>query len=252
MSVLVKIRCTQEHLNFIRKPPLAAGDVQATRIQWTFCDAWKGFMKTALFARKKNDKPIPMIIENDMCIIPKEVLAKRGKFYISVFGDRNGVRLTSDVLEYEIGPSLSVGNAIPTEPTPDIYAQIMNMLNKKADNITYDAEDSTIQLSANGMPIGDKIKINVSGDQGVGIAGVMINDDGDLIITFDNGTQQNAGRARGTDGVVYVPHVDDYKVLTFTVEEEATGVPDPVDLNPHDEWSTPEDEGKTQYIWETL
>ena len=127
MSVLVKIRCTQESLNFIRKPPLAAGDVQATRVQFVFCDSWKGFMKTAIFARK-NEKPYYMILKNDECTIPKEVLALRGTFYISVIGDRDGVRLTSDRLTYNINPSLATEDALPAEPTPDVYAQIMNIL----------------------------------------------------------------------------------------------------------------------------
>ena len=253
MSVLVKIRCTQERLNFIRKPPLAAGDVQATRIQWTFCDAWRGYMKTALFSRKKKGgKIFPMIIQNDECLIPREVLNDRGRFYISVIGDKDGIRLTSNMLEYEVNPSLAASEILPSDPTPDVYAQIMNMLNRKADNITYDSEDSTIQLVANDMPIGDKIKVSTNGGNGVGITNVLIDENGDLIVVFDNGTQQNAGRAKGKDGAVYVPHLDAYKVLTFTIEEEPAGVPDPCDLNPHDEWSTPEDEGKTQYIWETL
>lgn len=251
MSVLVKIRCTQESLNFIRKPPLAAGNVQATRIQWTFCDSWQGFMKTAIFARK-NEKPYHIIIQNDECTIPKEVLASRGKFYVSVIGDRDGVRLTSDTLEYNVNPSLATTDTLPADPTPDVYAQIMNALNAKADNITYNAEDSTIQLVANGMPIGDRITVSTSSESGVGINSVEIDSNGDLIVKFSNGTQTNAGRVVGEDGVVYVPHVDAHKVLTFTVENEPQGVPDPVDLNPGDEWSGIDGGTKTTYIWGTI
>lgn len=57
----------------------------------------------------------------------------------------------------------------------------------------------------------------------------------------------------GGSGAVYVPHVDDRKILSFTVEDEPTEVPDPVDLNPFDEWSNiDESEKETTYIWEQM
>lgn len=51
---------------------------------------------------------------------------------------------------------------------------------------------------------------------------------------------------------VYVPHVDDRKVLTFTIEEQPGEVPPPTDLNPHDEWSGIGPGGTSDYIWEPM
>ena len=50
--------------------------------------------------------------------------------------------------------------------------------------------------------------------------------------------------------VVYVPTIDEKKILSWTVKEATDDmtVPDPVDLNPHDEWT--EDETESEYIWE--
>lgn len=44
------------------------------------------------------------------------------------------------------------------------------------------------------------------------------------------------------------------KILTFTIEDQPNGVPEPVDLNPSDEWSGigDENENVTDYIWEQL
>ena len=54
-------------------------------------------------------------------------------------------------------------------------------------------------------------------------------------------------------GAVYVPHIDDRKILTFTVEDKPAGVPDPVDLNPFDEWSDIDDSHiRSDYIWEEM
>lgn len=50
--------------------------------------------------------------------------------------------------------------------------------------------------------------------------------------------------------VVYVPTIDDKKILSWTVQEatEDMPVPNPVDLNPNDDWV--EDETMSEYEWE--
>lgn len=125
---------------------------------------------------------------------------------------------------------------------------------QKADNIIYNSDDSTIQLTANGMPIGEKIFVNTTSDATV--TGVSVSEDKELIITFSDGKQENLGSVLGKDGAVYVPHVSEQKILTFTVEKEPTTVPEPVDLNPSNEWSGVNDEsgGKTNsdYVWEHI
>ena len=57
----------------------------------------------------------------------------------------------------------------------------------------------------------------------------------------------------GKDGAVYVPHIDERHVLTFTLEQEPTDPPPPIDLDPSDEWgSIDETEISSGYVWETL
>ena len=50
--------------------------------------------------------------------------------------------------------------------------------------------------------------------------------------------------------VVYVPTIDDKKILSWTIKEatEDMPIPDPVDLNTADEWV--DDETETEYVWE--
>ena len=80
-----------------------------------------------------------------------------------------------------------------------------------------------------------------------------ITTDGDLILTFSDGTMKNLGNVVDKNGGVYVPHISDRKVLTFTIEDEPQGIPDPVDLNPFDEWSGIEGSDiETDYIWEQM
>ena len=68
------------------------------------------------------------------------------------------------------------------------------------------------------------------GKDGVGIASLDINDNGELVIVLTDGRVRNLGKIVGADGAVYVPHIDDQKVLSFTIEKNAEDVPDPVKL----------------------
>jgi hypothetical protein len=84
----------------------------------------------------------------------------------------------------------------------------------KADNIVFNAETKTIQLTANGNLIGDAID--------------------------------------GTSGATFIPHIDEDKVLTWTNDGDLPN-PNPVDLNPFDEWSSVPEEGiASEYEWEFI
>lgn len=129
----------------------------------------------------------------------------------------------------------------------------------KADNVTYDPETKILRLTSNGEPIGDEVTV-VLEDGSVVLKSVTINDDGELILTFDDGVTRNMGVVVGKDGGVYVPNIDEHSVLTFTFEEtvdpEQTTI-GPIDLNPNDEWSDIDSEEssettKTSYIWENM
>lgn len=54
--------------------------------------------------------------------------------------------------------------------------------------------------------------------------------------------------------VVYVPEVNDQKILSWTLQEVTDDMPEikPTDLNPHDEWSETGNEVESEYIWEPM
>lgn len=139
-------------------------------------------------------------------------------------------------------------------------------LEGKADGIVFNEEDSTIQLYATivtaneetgeeheeRLLLGEPIFVRTDRTGSV-IVNVEINDAGELIATMEGGEQKNLGRVVGMDGKVYVPHVDERKVLTFTLEDEPGPIPPAADLNPMDEWSGIDDgEVVSDYIWESL
>lgn len=130
----------------------------------------------------------------------------------------------------EIEQNILEANAHPPIPGADGYWQIWD---SEADEYV----PSTFPLPA--------------ATSGASIIDVSISDDDEMIVKYSDGTAKNLGKVSGQDGQVYVPHISDHKILSFTVESEPTDVPEPVDLNPNDEWADI-DGGSSDYIWEPL
>ena len=54
--------------------------------------------------------------------------------------------------------------------------------------------------------------------------------------------------------MVYVPEVNDRKILSWTIQEVTDDMPEikPTDLNPYDEWSQTGNEVESEYVWEPM
>lgn len=117
----------------------------------------------------------------------------------------------------------------------------------KADNIIRDEEGKFVQLTANGQPIGDKIEL--AGNVGCYVVDVKIDENSDLIVTLSDDRIINAGHVAGADSVTFIPHMSEDCILSWT-NDGGLENPPPVDLYPHDEWSTVPEEGlETEYEW---
>ena len=196
-----------------------------------------------------------------------------------VYEDRDGVRVCnvpSDLLKlprnlvayaYVDGATVkSVKFAVVRRPMPsdyvsdqneeieDKFTQIDIMLDalneNKADDIHYDEEGKYIQLLANGEPIGSRVE--VVSEAAPGIDKCEVNENGHLIVTLTNGKTIDAGYVGTADGVTFVPEISDDMILSWT-NNGGLENPEPVDLNPYNDWSEIESvESTSDYIWETL
>lgn len=127
------------------------------------------------------------------------------------------------------------------------------LFESKADNIMYDEDGQYIQLTANGEPIGDQIKIT-GGAAISGITNIEINENGEMIVHYADGTDKNLGKVQHECiGGIYVPSMVEPDKLTFTLQETPGDSVISIDINPNNEWSDvdgPVDD--TDYVWETL
>lgn len=122
----LKARCIEQILMFENTPEISSGNVNYDSIKFEFCSSWDGFTKTAIFYRSEDEVFYQLLDEADTCIIPKEVLTERGVIHIGVFGVYDDKVITSQVLSYRISQGAITENLKPSDPTPDIYAQIIS------------------------------------------------------------------------------------------------------------------------------
>lgn len=70
------------------------------------------------------------------------------------------------------------------------------------------------------------------------------------MVTIPVEPREGADEGGSATGVVFVPEIDDKKILSWTIKEVGDNltVPSPTDLNPFDEWE--DDETVSEYVWE--
>lgn len=126
---MIEIRfvCNLEKLTPAEKPVIASGDVNSVQLRVDFCQKWDKYAKAAVFFADKNPTPIECPMTANACIVPPEVLAESGTFYVGIRGvvanDVTAAVLTTDVVGYRVVNGAPSG--VETGPTPDVYQQIL-------------------------------------------------------------------------------------------------------------------------------
>lgn len=90
-----------------------------------------------------------------------------------------------------------------------------------------------------------------SGTDGIGVSSASINENGELILTYTNGTTQNVGKVVGESGVTFTPHIEN-GVLSWTKDDGASDVPEPLDLLEADTWSELSSESIEDSGWKEI
>lgn len=249
--LILKLNVRNQRLSKFNSAVIASNSVGYLYCQFNFLtNDWdKVSVKMANFSYKGRNFPV-LVNENNMCEVPAEVIKPNRTFSVSVFGGG----ITTNTVKYEVEDS----GITPYEDeniSVKYYNEIINKLSAtidelnetKADNIVLDAESNTIQLSANGNPIGDVVDYTTCG-----IKSFDVDENDNITITLIDGRVIDLGNIEGASGTTFIPHISDDKILSWT-NNGGLENPEPVDLNPFDEWSTLPEEGiETEYTWEFM
>lgn len=133
-------------------------------------------------------------------------------------------------------------------PKQVIYTPSFSVAVYGGDIVTNNVKNLVEEISKNSSTVPD---INV-GDDDFGILdGGEISPDSPQGPTDDDDLGSDNNDTSATSGVIFVPSIDEDKILSWTISKTSDNliVPDPVDLNPFDEWSSDGDI-VSEYEWE--
>lgn len=113
-----------QHISVTRGQSVVSDSVRYLTAQFGFSEDWDGTAKTAIFSGKGGTYEV--LLTNDSCTVPYEVIS--GRFGVSVFGVRNGVRITTDTAYLCVQQSGYTPGETPSEPTPSVYEQLIDKI----------------------------------------------------------------------------------------------------------------------------
>lgn len=148
-KTLIHVDCVDQRLFVSSAPIIASGGRNEDEIEFNFCPLWDGFEKTAVFYRDKSAVYHAIVSEN-RCIIPHEVLADEGWIYFGVFGVKDDITRTSEIMKYHIIKGAITTGTNPSDPTPDIYSQYIKRINdleSRADQFSEEVNQLSEEIS---------------------------------------------------------------------------------------------------------
>lgn len=291
---IIKFNCRNQRLSRINSGIVASNSYGYLKIQVNFLtnDWSKVHTRFANFSYCGRNYP-RLLDEDGMCFVPEEVLKIVPrcpfKFKVSVYG--GGITSNTVTIEFEDSGLTpyeddSTNTKYLNEIINQLTAELDDLHETKADNITYNEEDNTIQLTANGQLIGDSIqahlcscgiqKITVDENNnviitmedgsvinigqsggtstGVSVSKFEIDENGDLLAVYSDGTIANIGHVVGSDGksYIYVPEVTEDGMLIFTLKDNAEEEKLEFDINKNNDWSPIGGNEDSDYIWEPM
>lgn len=135
MSTIIKLACIDQTLALESTPVIASGGLKEDFIQVAFCGKWDGLYKTAVFWRAEDEVYHVPLDDTYSCEIPPEVLTDEGYFYFGLYGvGEDGRQRTSEVLRYTVVKGAITSGTKPSDPTPDLYTQLLEQVAKIGDN----------------------------------------------------------------------------------------------------------------------
>ena len=162
MSVKIKIIANGSSLEYLEKPLITSGGINSIDVEFTFSDEWDGYTKTAMLYNDERKVEYVTIIDNK-CVVPSSLLKDEGILWIGVTGYQNGKTLPTNMLKYTIYEgSISVNE----QPEKSLYEKLLDEINN------------------------------------MNILKAVIDDNGFLILTLENGKEFNAGYVKGEKGEI--------------------------------------------------
>lgn len=125
---IIELITADQKLCTTTEPIVAAGDKKSVKLHVEFSNEWSGYAKAAVFFAGKNiDDIYEVVMTDNECIVPHEVLSEADNLFIGVRGviASTGAVKTSTLVKYRIEEGAPTGTGTSVEPTADVYQQLL-------------------------------------------------------------------------------------------------------------------------------
>ena len=131
----MKFFVQKQRIELLERDALAADQIAFVPLHFVFDGAWEGLHKVVQITQCCETYNLILGTDGKSCLLPSE--CKAGTMKLSVFGyapsDTKALRATTIPVSLHIKPSGFVSDSVtPIPPTPDLYAQLLQELEKKA------------------------------------------------------------------------------------------------------------------------
>lgn len=123
----LKVRVNGTTLRITAPMDLVSTQINYDTCEFTFDASWDGYAKTAVFYSDTTVKKSIALVGNE-CVIPWENLVNSGVLFVGVFGVKGTSVIPTNFAEQRLLQGAYVG-ADPTQPTNDIYLQLISDMN---------------------------------------------------------------------------------------------------------------------------
>jgi len=132
---MMKFFVQKQRIELLERDAIAADQIAFVPLHFVFDGAWEGLHKVVQITQCCETYNLILGTEGKSCLLPSE--CKAGTMKLSVFGyapsDTKALRATTIPVSLHIKPSGFVSDSVtPIPPTPDLYAQLLQELEKKA------------------------------------------------------------------------------------------------------------------------
>ena len=139
----IRLLTSGQHLGAVQKVKLASGDVDSVFLDVSFDSSWDEFTaRTAVFYTSHDDTVLEMLLIDNKCTVPHEVLEKESTLFIGVRAlTTDGTKIkTSSIVKLKI---VQGANAAYTtiSPTMDAYQQYLAAMSEQIDPVLKEEHD---------------------------------------------------------------------------------------------------------------
>ena len=144
-ETLLEFQVEHQHIKRVDKTYVVAKSQNYVYASFEFLtDEWGDFTKTAVFTTKDSNEEETsysvILLEDNKCLVPWEVLDKVGYVYVSVFG---GSLITVDkAIVFVSSTGYKDETETTKDPTGQVYAQLIGYFDEVKETVLQGAEDA--------------------------------------------------------------------------------------------------------------